>query len=184
MTRIFDALRKVQAAHSAMAPGTPVAPMPPPAAHPAPPPPAVAPVAHARPASPAHTVASPVGPAGFAALPHVETVVPPRLPEEVRRNGVVVQKRSNDILLVIALTSPKGTIPMTAVTDSAFVLNTTSFNFFGSMPPARIACARARWLGPPRATSPNEIDSGSARRRSTRSRMLFSGESCFTLTTE
>ncbi|MCC6535295.1 MAG: multidrug efflux RND transporter permease subunit [Burkholderiales bacterium] len=30
----------------------------------------------------------------------------PRLPEEVRRNGVVVRKRSNDILLVIGLFSP------------------------------------------------------------------------------
>ena len=30
----------------------------------------------------------------------------PRLPEEVRRNGVIVQKRSNDILLVIGLESP------------------------------------------------------------------------------
>ena len=27
----------------------------------------------------------------------------PRLPDEVRRNGVIVQKRSNDILLVVAL---------------------------------------------------------------------------------
>ena len=43
----------------------------------------------------------------------------PRLPEEVRRNGVVVQKRSNDILLVIALTSPKGTLPTTAIADSS-----------------------------------------------------------------
>ncbi|WP_428827222.1 efflux RND transporter permease subunit [Azonexus sp. IMCC34842] len=32
----------------------------------------------------------------------------PRLPEEVRRNGVIVQKRSNDILQVIALDSEKG----------------------------------------------------------------------------
>ncbi|MGH8189230.1 MAG: efflux RND transporter permease subunit, partial [Steroidobacteraceae bacterium] len=30
----------------------------------------------------------------------------PRLPEEVRRNGVTVQKRSNDILLLVALVSP------------------------------------------------------------------------------
>ena len=45
----------------------------------------------------------------------------PRLPEEVRRNGVVVQKRSNDILLVIALTSPRGTMPTTALADYAAV---------------------------------------------------------------
>lgn len=32
----------------------------------------------------------------------------PRLPEEVRRNGVIVQKRSNDILQVVALESGKG----------------------------------------------------------------------------
>ena len=32
-----------------------------------------------------------------------------RLPDEVRRNGVVVQKRSNDILLAVGLRSPKGT---------------------------------------------------------------------------
>ncbi|MBI3546575.1 MAG: multidrug efflux RND transporter permease subunit [Gammaproteobacteria bacterium] len=35
-------------------------------------------------------------------------IAEPRLPEEVRRNGVVVQKRSNDILLVVALSSPDG----------------------------------------------------------------------------
>ena len=34
----------------------------------------------------------------------------PRLPEEVRRSGVIVQKRSIDILLVVALTSPKATL--------------------------------------------------------------------------
>ncbi|TCP07546.1 efflux RND transporter permease subunit [Caldimonas thermodepolymerans] len=33
----------------------------------------------------------------------------PRLPDEVRRNGVVVAKRSENFLLVIALTSPNGT---------------------------------------------------------------------------
>ena len=32
----------------------------------------------------------------------------PRLPDEVRRNGVTVAKRSNNFLLVIALNSPKG----------------------------------------------------------------------------
>jgi HAE1 family hydrophobic/amphiphilic exporter-1/multidrug efflux pump len=32
----------------------------------------------------------------------------PRLPEEVRRNGVIVQKRSNDILKVVALKSGEG----------------------------------------------------------------------------
>ena len=30
----------------------------------------------------------------------------PRLPDEVRRNGVIVQKRSFDILLVVSLVSP------------------------------------------------------------------------------
>lgn len=33
----------------------------------------------------------------------------PRLPDDVRRTGVVVQKRSNDILLAVAMRSPKGT---------------------------------------------------------------------------
>ena len=32
-------------------------------------------------------------------------IASPRLPEDVRRNGIVVQKRSNDILLVVMLTS-------------------------------------------------------------------------------
>lgn len=32
-------------------------------------------------------------------------IASPRLPEEVRRNGVIVQKKSNDILLVVMLTS-------------------------------------------------------------------------------
>jgi multidrug efflux pump len=32
-------------------------------------------------------------------------IATPRLPEEVRRNGLVVQKKSNDILLVVMLTS-------------------------------------------------------------------------------
>lgn len=32
-------------------------------------------------------------------------IATPRLPEEVRRNGIVVQKKSNDILLVVMLTS-------------------------------------------------------------------------------
>jgi multidrug efflux pump len=45
----------------------------------------------------------------------------PRLPDEVRRNGILVQKRSNDILQVIALRSPKGTLPTTALADYASV---------------------------------------------------------------
>ena len=45
----------------------------------------------------------------------------PRLPDEVRRNGILVQKRSNDILLVIALLSPKGTRPTTYLADYALV---------------------------------------------------------------
>ena len=45
----------------------------------------------------------------------------PRLPDEVRRNGILVQKRSNDILLVIALLSPKGTRATTYLADYALV---------------------------------------------------------------
>src|SRR6478752_6909656 len=50
----------------------------------------------------------------------VQTALP-RLPDDVRRNGVVVQKRSNDILLVIGLFSPKGTMPTTRMADYATV---------------------------------------------------------------
>ena len=45
----------------------------------------------------------------------------PRLPDEVRRNGVIVQKRSNDILLVIGLLSPGGTQPTTYLANYAAV---------------------------------------------------------------
>ena len=50
----------------------------------------------------------------------VQTALP-RLPDEVRRNGVLVQKRSNDILLVIGLFSPKGTVQTTTMADYAAV---------------------------------------------------------------
>ncbi len=43
----------------------------------------------------------------------------PRLPDEVRRNGVLVQKRSNDILLVIGLISPSGKMATTTFADYA-----------------------------------------------------------------
>jgi len=45
----------------------------------------------------------------------------PRLPEEVRRNGVIVQKRSNDILVVIGLQSPKGSRTTTFLANHAQV---------------------------------------------------------------
>jgi len=45
----------------------------------------------------------------------------PRLPEEVRRNGVIVQKRSNDILLVIGLQSPDGSRDTTYLANYATV---------------------------------------------------------------
>src|SRR3954467_2198458 len=50
----------------------------------------------------------------------VQTALP-RLPDEVRRNGVLVQKRSNDILLVIGLFSPKGSVQTTTMADYAAV---------------------------------------------------------------
>ncbi|HXZ50029.1 MAG TPA: multidrug efflux RND transporter permease subunit [Usitatibacter sp.] len=50
----------------------------------------------------------------------VQTALP-RLPDDVRRNGVIVQKRSNDILLVIGLYSPNGTQTTTALADYAAV---------------------------------------------------------------
>jgi multidrug efflux pump len=48
-------------------------------------------------------------------------VAMPRLPEEVRRNGVLVQKRGTDLLLVIGLTSPSQRMPTTAMADYASV---------------------------------------------------------------
>src|SRR4051812_7124513 len=46
----------------------------------------------------------------------------PRLPDEVRRNGVIVQKRSFDILLVVSLVSPGD------VRDTLFLSNYASIN--------------------------------------------------------
>ncbi|HZN99908.1 MAG TPA: multidrug efflux RND transporter permease subunit [Burkholderiales bacterium] len=46
----------------------------------------------------------------------------PRLPDEVRRNGVIVQKRSFDILLVVSLTSPGN------LRDTLFLSNYASLN--------------------------------------------------------
>ncbi|MGZ8269202.1 MAG: efflux RND transporter permease subunit, partial [Burkholderiales bacterium] len=51
----------------------------------------------------------------------------PRLPEEVRRNGVIVQKRSNDILLVIGLQSPEG------VRDTTFLANYATVNLIDEL---------------------------------------------------
>ena len=45
----------------------------------------------------------------------------PRLPDEVRRNGIIVQKRSNDILLVVALVSRTGAQKTTFMADYATV---------------------------------------------------------------
>ncbi|HYG54913.1 MAG TPA: efflux RND transporter permease subunit, partial [Burkholderiales bacterium] len=46
----------------------------------------------------------------------------PRLPDEVRRNGVIVQKRSFDILLVVSMVSPGN------VRDTLFLSNYASIN--------------------------------------------------------
>src|SRR3954469_14938920 len=46
----------------------------------------------------------------------------PRLPDEVRRNGITVAKRSNNFLLVIALNSPKSTV------DTLFLSNYATQN--------------------------------------------------------
>ncbi len=43
----------------------------------------------------------------------------PRLPEEVRRNGITVEKRSQNILLVVALNSPKSTYDMLYLSNYA-----------------------------------------------------------------
>jgi multidrug efflux pump len=49
----------------------------------------------------------------------------PRLPDEVRRNGVIVAKRSQNFLLVIALNSPKGS------KDTLFLSNYATLNVMG-----------------------------------------------------
>ena len=46
-------------------------------------------------------------------------VAQPTLPDEVRRNGIIVAKRSPDILVVVALFSPKGTVATTTMADYA-----------------------------------------------------------------
>src|SRR5919206_2319522 len=51
----------------------------------------------------------------------------PRLPDEVRRNGILVQKRSNDILLVIGLFSPQGT------RDTTFLANYATVNLIDEL---------------------------------------------------
>jgi HAE1 family hydrophobic/amphiphilic exporter-1/multidrug efflux pump len=50
----------------------------------------------------------------------VQTALP-QLPDDVRRNGVIVAKRSNDILLVVGLFSPNGTVATTTMADYANV---------------------------------------------------------------
>ena len=45
----------------------------------------------------------------------------PRLPDEVRRNGIIVQKRSNDILLVVGLVSRSGAQSTTFMANYATV---------------------------------------------------------------
>src|SRR5579862_990309 len=46
-------------------------------------------------------------------------VAQPTLPDEVRRNGIIVAKRSPDILVVVALFSPKGSVATTTMADYA-----------------------------------------------------------------
>jgi hydrophobe/amphiphile efflux-1 (HAE1) family protein len=54
-------------------------------------------------------------------------IAEPRLPEEVRRNGVTVQKRSLDFLQIIAFESPSGRY------DSLFLSNYVSINVVDSL---------------------------------------------------
>ncbi|HEY0336747.1 MAG TPA: efflux RND transporter permease subunit, partial [Burkholderiales bacterium] len=51
----------------------------------------------------------------------------PRLPDEVRRNGVIVQKRSNDILLVIGVQSSNGK------RDTTFLANYATVNLIDEL---------------------------------------------------
>ena len=46
-------------------------------------------------------------------------VAQPTLPDEVRRNGIIVAKRSPDILVVAAMFSPKGSVQTTSIADYA-----------------------------------------------------------------
>ena len=54
-------------------------------------------------------------------------IATPRLPEEVRRNGLVVQKKSNDILLVVMLTSKE------AKHDRLYLSNYATLNVLDEM---------------------------------------------------
>src|SRR3989454_10248057 len=56
----------------------------------------------------------------------------PRLPDEVRRNGVIVQKRSFDILLVVALISPNNQ------RDTLFLSNFASLNVVRASGPSGV----------------------------------------------
>jgi multidrug efflux pump len=51
----------------------------------------------------------------------------PRLPDDVRRNGVTVQKRSNDILLLVALVSPDNS------RDTLFLSNYATINLLDEL---------------------------------------------------
>jgi HAE1 family hydrophobic/amphiphilic exporter-1/multidrug efflux pump len=48
-------------------------------------------------------------------------IAEPRLPEEVRRNGLTVQKRSNNLLLIVALNSTEGRYNTQALVDYATI---------------------------------------------------------------
>jgi Mrp family chromosome partitioning ATPase len=81
MTRIFDALKKAQSR-----PQVAVTPLPGPVPSPSP---VMSAVARPGPA----TIGSAAVPAGFAPLPHIETVVPATLPEEVARELTMLRIR-------------------------------------------------------------------------------------------
>jgi len=54
-------------------------------------------------------------------------IAQPRLPEDVRRNGIIVQKRSNDILLAAAISSQDGTY------DRLYLSNYASLNIIDEL---------------------------------------------------
>ncbi|MES2206312.1 MAG: multidrug efflux RND transporter permease subunit [Pseudomonadota bacterium] len=54
-------------------------------------------------------------------------IAQPRLPEDVRRNGITVQKRSNDILLAAAISSQDGSI------DRQYLSNYSSLNIIDEL---------------------------------------------------
>src|SRR5262247_2646908 len=66
----------------------------------------------------------------------------PRLPDEVRRNGVIVQKRSFDILLVVSLISPNRSRDTLFLSNYASIKVVDEFKRLPGLADVTILCAR------------------------------------------